>query len=178
MVGTTGVAGSFTEPMIRSMAAGCVRPVILPLSNPTANTEARPEDVLRWSDGRALVATGSPFPPVALDGVVHEVGQANNVFVFPGIGIGAMVSEARGISDAMVLAAARTLAAHVSDERLASGALYPSISGLRSVSRAIGLAVARQAVSSGLAVPASDDDLERELDAAMWWPSYVDYTPA
>jgi malic enzyme len=178
MVGTTGVAGSFTEPMIRSMAAGCARPVILPLSNPTSNTEARPEDILRWSDGRALVATGSPFPPVVVDGVVHEVGQANNVFVFPGIGIGAIVSEATGISDAMVLAAARTLAAHVSDDRLASGALYPPISGLRSVSRAIGLAVAREAVSSGLAVPASDDDLERELDAAMWWPSYVDYTPA
>ena len=176
MVGTTGVAGSFTEPMIRSMAAGCARPVILPLSNPTANTEARPEDVLRWSDGRALVATGSPFPPVVVDGAVHEVGQANNVFVFPGIGIGAIVSEARGISDAMVLAAARTLAAQVSDERLASGALYPSISGLRSVSRAIGLAVAREAVASGLAPPAGDADLERALDAAMWWPSYVDYT--
>jgi malic enzyme len=178
LVGTTGVAGSFTEPMIRSMAAGCARPVILPLSNPTSNTEARPEDILRWSDGRALVATGSPFPPVVVDGVVHEVGQANNVFVFPGIGIGAIVSEATGISDAMVLAAARTLAAHVGDDRLASGALYPPISGLRSVSRAIGLAVAREAVSSGLAVPASDDDLSRELDAAMWWPSYVDYTPA
>jgi malic enzyme len=158
------------------MAAGCARPVILPLSNPTANTEARPEDVLRWSDGRALVATGSPFPPVVVDGAVHEFGQANNVFVFPGIGIGAIVSEARGISDAMVLAAARTLAAQVSDERLASGALYPSISGLRSVSRAIGLAVAREAVASGLAPPAGDEDLERALDAAMWWPSYVDYT--
>jgi malic enzyme len=113
---------------------------------------------------------------VVLDGVVHEVGQANNVFVFPGIGIGAIVSEARGISDAMVLAAARTLAAQVGDERLASGALYPSISGLRSVSRAIGLAVAREAVASGLAPPAGDEDLERALDAAMWWPSYVDYT--
>jgi malic enzyme len=177
MVGTTGVAGSFTEPMIRSMAAGCARPVILPLSNPTANTEARPEEIMRWSDGRALVATGSPFPPVVVDGVVHEVGQANNVFVFPGIGIGAIVSEARGISDAMVLAAARTLAAHVSDDRLASGALYPSISGLRSVSRAIGLAVAREAANSGLAPPASDEDLERALDAAMWWPSYVEYRP-
>jgi len=178
MVGTTGVAGSFTERMIRSMAAGCARPVILPLSNPTANTEARPEDILRWSDGRALVATGSPFPPVVVDGVVHEVGQANNVFVFPGIGIGAIVSEARGISDAMVLAAARTLAAHVSADRLAAGALYPSISGLRSVSRAIGLAVAREAVASGLAPIAGDEELERELDAAMWWPAYVDYTAA
>jgi malate dehydrogenase (oxaloacetate-decarboxylating) len=178
MVGTTGVAGTFTEPMIRSMAAGCARPVVLPLSNPTANTEARPEDILRWSAGRALVATGSPFPPVMIDGVVRGVGQANNVFVFPGIGIGAIVSEARGITDAMVLTAARTLAALVSDERLASGALYPSISGLRSVSRAIGLAVAREAVSSGLAPPATDEDLERELDAAMWWPSYVDYRPA
>jgi malic enzyme len=178
LVGTTGVAGSFTEPVIRSMAATCARPVILPLSNPTANTEARPDDLLRWTDGRALVATGSPFGPVRHEGVHHEVGQANNVFVFPGIGLGAIVAEASGISDAMVLAAARTLADHVTDERLRSGALYPPIAELRSVSRAIGLAVAREAVQSGLAPEAPEEALAADLDAAMWWPDYVDYLPA
>ena len=178
LVGTTGVAGSFTEPVIRSMAAACARPVILPLSNPTANTEARPDDLLRWTDGRALVATGSPFGAVRHEGVHHEVGQANNVFVFPGIGLGAIVAQASGISDAMVLAAARTLAGHVTDERLQSGALYPPIAELRSVSRAIGLAVAREAVRSGLAPEASDEALAADLDAAMWWPDYVDYVPA
>jgi malic enzyme len=178
LVGTTGVAGSFTEPVIRSMAATCARPVILPLSNPTANTEARPDDLLRWTDGRALVATGSPFGPVREEGVHHEVGQANNVFVFPGIGLGAIAAEASRISDAMVLAAARTLAGHVTDERLRSGALYPPIAELRSVSRSIGLAVAREAVRSGLAPDASDEALAADLDAAMWWPDYVDYVPA
>jgi malic enzyme len=178
LVGTTGVAGSFTEPVIRSMAATCARPVILPLSNPTANTEARPDDLLRWTDGRALVATGSPFDPVREEGVHHEVGQANNVFVFPGIGLGAIAAEASRISDAMVLAAARTLAGHVTDERLRSGALYPPIAELRSVSRSIGLAVAREAVRSGLAPDASDEALAADLDAAMWWPDYVDYVPA
>ena len=178
LVGTTGVAGSFTEPVIRSMAATCARPVILPLSNPTANTEARPDDLLRWTDGRALVATGSPFGPVRHEGVHHEVGQANNVFVFPGIGLGTIVAEVSGITDAMVLAAARTLADHVTDERLRSGALYPPIAELRSVSRAIGLAVASEAVRSGLAPEASDEVLVADLDAAMWWPDYVDYVPA
>ncbi len=178
LVGTTGVAGSFTEPVIRSMAAGCARPVILPLSNPTANTEARPDDILRWTDGRAMVATGSPFGPVRHEGVHHEVGQANNVFIFPGIGLGAMVAEARGISDAMVLAAARALAHNVTDERLRSGALYPPIAGLRSVSRDVALAVAREAIGSGLAPPAHDEALVADLDAAMWWPDYVGYRPA
>jgi malate dehydrogenase (oxaloacetate-decarboxylating) len=169
LVGATGVAGTFSEPVIRAMGASCERPVIMPLSNPTAIAEAQPSDVLRWTDGRALVATGSPFPDV--DGRV--IGQANNVFVFPGLGLGTIVSEATRVTDAMVLTAARTLAAAVSGERLASGALYPSIGDLRAVSRSIALAVAREAIASGHA-PANDA-LEADVDAAMWWPAYVPY---
>jgi len=177
MVGTTAVAGSFPEHVVRAMGRGCDRPVIMPLSNPTANTEARPADILDWTDGRALVATGSPFAPVARGGVVHEIGQANNVFVFPGIGLGTIVSEASGVSDAMILAAARTLADAVGPERLARGALYPRVSALREVSRAVALAVAREAVRSGLSA-ADDASLEAEVDAAMWWPAYVPYRRA
>ncbi|MGH2418172.1 MAG: oxaloacetate-decarboxylating malate dehydrogenase, partial [Candidatus Limnocylindria bacterium] len=171
IVGTTGVSGTFSEPAIRAMAASCDRPIILPLSNPTAIAEARPADLLRWTDSRALVATGSPFP--AVDG--REIGQANNVFIFPGLGLGTIVAEATRVSDGMALAAARTLADAVSDERLRAGALYPPIGSLRSVSRAIALAVAREAIASGIARP--NDGLEIDVDAAMWWPAYVPYLP-
>ncbi len=174
LVGTTGVAGSFTEPVVRAMARDCPRPIILPLSNPTANTEARPADLLAWTDGRAIIATGSPFAPVDHEGMRHEIGQANNVYVFPGIGLGAIVSGARSVTDGMILAAARTLAAAVSDERLASGALYPPIAALREVSRAVAIAVAREAVTSGVA-PAQPHTLEADVDTAMWWPDYVPY---
>jgi malic enzyme len=178
LVGTTGVAGSFAEEAIRAMAAACERPIIMPLSNPTALAEARPEDLVRWTDGRALVATGSPFPAVDHEGVRHEIGQANNVFVFPGVGVGAIVSEATAVSDAMILAAARALAEMVAPERLRAGALYPPVGALRDVSQRVGLAVARQAIRSGLSANPDEASLEREVDAAMWWPDYVPYRPA
>jgi malate dehydrogenase (oxaloacetate-decarboxylating) len=177
LVGTTGVGGTFSEDVVRSMASGCERPIILPLSNPTANTEARPDEILAWSDGRALVATGSPFAPVVHNGITHEIGQANNVFVFPGIGLGAIVSEATQITDSMILAAARTLAGLVTTDRLAAGALYPPVGALRDVSRAVAIAVAREAVSSG-ASDALPETLEAGVDAAMWWPDYVPYRRA
>jgi malic enzyme len=172
LIGTTGVAGTFSRDVIEAMAAGTERPIVMPLSNPTAVTEARPDQVLAWSEGRAIVATGSPFPPVG--GKV--IGQANNVFVFPGVGLGAVVSEATRITDTMILAAARTLAGHVTPERFATGALYPPIADLRSISRDITLAVAREAMRSGVAAP--NDALEADVDAAMWWPDYVPYVPA
>ena len=174
LVGTTGIAGTFTQAVIRAVGAGCERPVIMPLSNPTANTEARPVDILAWTGGRAIVATGSPFPPVTHAGVTHEIGQANNVFVFPGIGLGAIVSEATRISDPMILAAARTLADAVTPARRATGALYPRVRELRHVSRAITLAVAREAIASGLG-RSSLETIEADVDAAMWWPDYVPY---
>jgi malic enzyme len=156
------------------MARDCARPIILPLSNPTANTEARPADLLAWTDGRAIIATGSPFAPVDHEGIRHEIGQANNVYVFPGIGLGAIVSGARSVSDGMILAAARTLAAAVTDDRLETGALYPPIAALRDVSRAVAISVAREAVTSGIA-PAAPHALEADIDTAMWWPQYVPY---
>lgn len=178
LVGTTGIAGTFSEGAVRAMASGCPRPIVLPLSNPTSLAEATPESILRWSDGRALVATGSPFPPVLHEGRAHEVGQANNVFVFPGIGLGAIAAGASRITDAMVLAAARALADRVTESRLAAGALYPPISELRAVSRDVAVAVASEAIRSGHAPSIEDEALQSEIDAAMWWPAYVPYRPA
>jgi malic enzyme len=178
LVGTTAVGGSFDEAVIRAMAATSDRPVIMPLSNPTSNAEATPIDILRWSDGRALVATGSPFDAVEVDGQRHEVGQANNVFIFPGLGLGAIAAEARMITPRMFLLAAQTLAEAVTDERLASGALYPPVADLRAVSRAIAIRVAHEAIDEGLAGIDPATDVEALIGDAMWWPEYVPYRPA
>jgi malic enzyme len=178
LVGTTAVGGTFDELVIRALAAGSDRPVVLPLSNPTSAAEATPIDVLRWSDGRSFVATGSPFDAVEVDGRRREIGQANNVFVFPGLGLGAIAAETRTVTDRMFLAAARALAAAVTDDRLATGALYPPVTALRAVSRSIARVVAGEAVAAGLAGIAPDADLDALIDAAMWWPAYVPYSPA
>ena len=175
LIGTTGHAGSFSEELIRAMAEATDRPIVMPLSNPTANTEALPADILAWTDGRALVATGSPFPAVELDGSRRVIGQANNVFVFPGVGLGAVASEAREVTDAMFLAAAETVADHVSPERLATGALYPSVTDLRTVSRQIAIRVAAEAIRSGLSPLPPDTDVTALIDSAMWWPAYAPY---
>lgn len=148
---------------------------MLALSNPSSRAEAEPADVLRWSGGRALVATGSPFPPVAWEGARRPVSQANNVFIFPGVGLGVMVAEARAVTDEMFLAAARTLAARVDASRLAEDAIYPPVRALAGISRAVAVAVAGEAVRAGLAGIPADTDLEAAVDDAMWWPAYVPY---
>jgi malate dehydrogenase (oxaloacetate-decarboxylating) len=160
------------------MAAHADRPVILPLSNPTSKTEATPESILEWTAGRALVATGSPFPPVIRGDRTHVIGQANNAFCFPGIGLGVVVSEAREVTDEMFLVAAEALAAAVGPERLDQGALYPPQSELRSVSRAVAIAVARCARDSGLGRMLDDADLEHAVDDMTWTPRYLRYRAA
>jgi malic enzyme len=174
LVGTTGVAGTFSQAVIEAMderVGPADRPIVLPLSNPTSVAEATPADVLAWTSGRALVATGSPFEAVVVDGVRNEIGQANNAFIFPGVGLGAIVAEAPILTDRMFLLAARELADSVSDARLAAGALYPPVSDLRVVSRRIALAVAREAGTLDA------DAIESAVDGAMWWPTYVPYLP-
>jgi malic enzyme len=178
LVGTTGVGGVFDEAVVRTMAGGANRPVILPLSNPTSKSEAMPVDILRWSDGRAIVATGSPFDAVEVEGQRHEIGQANNVFIFPGLGLGAIVAETTSITPRMFLLAAHALAEAVTAERLATGAIYPPVDALRAVSRAIAARVAREAVDVGLAGIDPATDIDALVDDAMWWPEYVPYLPA
>jgi malic enzyme len=159
------------------MAARTPRPIILPLSNPTANSEATPADLLAWSEGRAVVATGSPFDPVELDGTTHLIGQANNVFVFPGVGLGALASKAWEITDRMFLVAATTLAATVPSERIEQGAIYPRLTELRSISRQIAIAVAREARDGKVAPAMSDAEIEAAVDACIWSPDYDAFDP-
>ena len=182
LVGATGIAGTFDEAVIRAVSAGLggarrrgsVRPVVLPLSNPTSAAEATPADILAWTDGLALVATGSPFPPVEVDGLARPVGQANNVFVFPGIGLGGIVGAVSEVTDDMVLVASRALAGAVTAERFASGAIYPPVSDLRGVTRTVAIAVVREAVRAGQSTLPLDT-IEAAVDDAMWWPEYVPY---
>ncbi len=177
LIGTTGVARRFTEDVIRGLATD-VRPIALPLSNPTVLCEADPADILRWTDGRALVATGSPFAPVATADGTREIAQANNVFVFPGLGLGSIVAEVRAVTDGMLLAAAQALAASVTDARLAGGTLLPPIADLRSIARRVAVAVATEARRAGVAGLPDDRDIEGEVDGATWWPTYVPYRRA
>lgn len=172
LIGTSSTPGAFGEDAIREMAARTRFPIIFPLSNPTSKSEATPADVLRWTGGRALVATGSPFDPVDIGGTTRQVGQANNVFIFPGVGLGAVAAQAREITDSMFLAAAHTLAGLVGTDRLSAGALYPRLSGLREVSRAIAVAVAEQARECGVAGLDAGEDIAARVGAAMWMPSY------
>jgi malic enzyme len=178
LVGTSGTPGTFTEVAIREMAAHARIPVVLPLSNPTSKTEAQPEDLMEWTRGRAIVATGSPFPPVVRGERTHVIGQANNAFVFPGIGLGAVVAEAREVTDEMFLVAAEAMASVVSKDRLAAGAIYPNQSELRTASRAVAIAVVRAARDAGVGRYLADDEIEPAVDAMMWFPAYLPYEPA
>ena len=172
LIGTTATAGAFSEIAIREMAARTPVPIVFPLSNPTSQTEAVPMDILAWSDGRALVATGSPFAPVKAGGRTRVIAQANNLYTFPGIGLGTIAARARSVTDPMLLAAATTLAGLVPGSRLDEGALYPPLAGLRQISRAIAIAVAREAQRAGLARMDPGLDAEEAVDATVWTPQY------
>jgi len=172
LIGTTGTPGTFTAAVIREMAARTPVPIVFPLSNPTSRAEAVPADILAWSDGRALVATGSPFDPVEAGGRTRVIAQANNLYTFPGLGLGTIAARARTVTDPMLLAAASTLAALVPGSRLDEGALYPPLAGLRQISRAIAIAVAREAQQAGLARMDPGLDAEEAVDATTWTPEY------
>jgi malate dehydrogenase (oxaloacetate-decarboxylating) len=177
LVGVSGQSGAFDERVIRAMAANTARPIIMPLSNPTDYAEARPEEILRWTSGRALVATGSPFADVVLDGRRHVIGQGNNVFIFPGLGLGALLSEASCVSEGMIGAAARTLAEVVRQESIGESRLYPRISRLRECTRLVAAAVMRAASEEGVCARLKEKEIRARLDAARWEPDYPPYEP-
>jgi malate dehydrogenase (oxaloacetate-decarboxylating) len=170
LIGTSTQAGAFTEHVVRTMAAHCDRPIILPLSNPTSKAEAVPADLLRWTGGRALVATGSPFDPVTRDDRTYVIAQANNALVFPGLGLGVAVARARRISEGMIAASANAVA-QLSDATAPGAALLPPVTDLRRVSAAVAVAVARAAAAEGLAQVPIDDPIQQVFQA-MWRPDY------
>jgi malate dehydrogenase (oxaloacetate-decarboxylating) len=176
LIGTSGQAGSFTESIVRAMAAHCERPIIMPLSNPTSLSEADPSSVLAWTEGRAFVATGSPFPPVTVGKETFEVAQANNALVFPGLGLGATVSRASRITPGMLRAAAGAVAAAV-DAGRPGAPLLPPVATLRQTSAAVAAAVARAAVTDGVA-GRGGGPFEDLVAAAMWEPVYRRLRPA
>ena len=154
------------------------RPLVFPMSNPTSKSEAKPADVIAWSDGRALVATGSPFDPVPWQGREIAIGQGNNAFVFPGMGLGVLVSEAREVTDEMFAAAAERLAAEVRPEDLAAGSLFPRIREIRRVTARIAEAVVREARDSGVGRVVDDARIPVAVAEAMWDPRYLPMAPA
>jgi malate dehydrogenase (oxaloacetate-decarboxylating) len=173
LIGTSTQAGAFSEAIVKSMAAHVDRPIIMPLSNPTSKAEALPADLIRWTDGRALVATGSPFPPVVHGGRTYRIAQANNALVFPGLGLGVTVARAQRISVAMIAAAADAVAS-LSDATAPGAPLLPPVDNLRVVSASVALAVARAAVDEGLnEVPLTDPI--QQVTTAMWRPEYPAY---
>ncbi|MFQ5556655.1 MAG: NAD-dependent malic enzyme [Acidimicrobiales bacterium] len=176
LIGVSGQGGLFTEEMVRAMLVGTERPVILPLSNPTAHAEAKPGDLLRWTDGRAVIATGSPFDDVVHDGVTHIISQANNVYVFPGVGLGALVAGSTAVTDSMLLAAARAVGPGAS-RRDVTGGVLPPLDDVQSVSRRIAATVAAAAVSEGVADQIDADEIERRIEEHWWSPRYPSIAP-
>jgi malate dehydrogenase (oxaloacetate-decarboxylating) len=177
LIGTSARAGAFTEAIVRDMAAHVRSPVILPMSNPTALSEAAPADLIRWTGGRALVATGSPFGAVDHDGIHYEIGQANNALVFPGLGLGVIAARARRVTGGMLLAAAHAVAGLV-DTSAPGAPLLPRVADLRETSVAVAAAVARAAAAEGVATAALETDLPGQLRALMWEPRYRPVRPA
>jgi len=178
LIGVSGVAGAFTEGAIREMARHVERPVIFPLSNPTSRSEAAPANVMAWTDNRALVGVGSPFPPFGYGGRVRRADQTNNAYIFPGVGLGVLASGARRVSQEMFMAAARALAGMSPAADDPEAPLLPPIADLRRVAMVVAHAVAHQAQAEGLAEPCEEAELEACIAAAMWEPVYRPYKPA
>jgi malate dehydrogenase (oxaloacetate-decarboxylating) len=175
LIGTSTQPGVFSEDIVTEMAAYTGRPIIMPLSNPTSRSEGRPADLIAWTGGRALIATGSPFEPVSYDGVRYEIAQANNALIFPGLGLGITVARARRVSDGMLAAAAATLAG-LSDAATPGATVLPPVTSLRQVSAAVAAAVAQAAQAEGLAQAQLDDPGE-QVAQAMWTPAYPTIQP-
>ncbi len=170
LIGTSGDAGAFTEAIIREMAWHAERPIIFPLSSPAPYAEATPANLIAWTDGRALIATGGSFTPVTYKGITHVIGQLNNAMFYPGIALGAIVSRAKSVSVGMIVAAANSLSSLVA-VRLAGATLLPHIEDLRTVTVTVAVAVAEAAVQEGLA-SVTIDDVVQQMEDAMWQPEY------
>ncbi len=175
LVGVSMQPGAFTEEIVRALAQNANRPVILPLSNPTSKSEAAPADILRWTDGRALIGTGSPFPPVEINGRTVRISQTNNSYIFPGLALGILVSQARRVTDGMIMAAAKTLASLSPAATDATAPLLPPVGDSRMIGLAVAEAVARQAIAERISGIADASRLAEELRNYVWEPVYRPY---
>ncbi len=175
LFGVSGQKGLFTQEVIESLCANTEHPIVLPLSNPTSRVEATPQEVMNWSRGRAIIATGSPFAHTTFNGQSFEVSQCNNSYIFPGIGLGVLAARARGISDNMLMAASQALADISMEYEKAPGAILPPIKVIKEISKKIAYEVALQAVQDKLALPITAENLQRRLEANFWLPEYRNY---
>lgn len=177
MIGVSGQPGLFTEEVIKAMYAHCKRPIIMPLSNPTSRVEVQPEDAIRWTEGNALIATGSPFMPVEYHGKTYPIAQCNNSYIFPGLGLGALATKAKKITDNMLMASSEALADITIKTRTNNEALLPDLEDIEKVSREIALRVGKAASVDGVTAKLSDQQILDAIEENFWYPVYREYIP-
>jgi malate dehydrogenase (oxaloacetate-decarboxylating)(NADP+) len=175
LIGVSGMPATFTEPIVRAMGKLNPHPVIFALSNPTSKAECTAEQAYTWTDGRAVFASGSPFPDFTLNGRTFKPGQGNNSYIFPGVGLGVIVSQSRRVTDEMFFVAAKVLASLVTEQDLATGRIFPELQRIREVSAAIAVAVAKVAYARKLTPKPCPDDLPARVQAEMYDPTYRSY---
>ena len=175
LIGVSGQPGLFTEEVIKTLAANCERPIVLPLSNPTSQVEAFPADILEWTEGKALIATGSPFEPVNYQGKLYNISQCNNSYIFPGIGLGVIAAGATRVTDSMLIASSNALADCSPLLQDPNADLLPDLNEIQQVSKFIAFRVAKAAMDAGVAAVMSDEALREAIEANFWKPEYRDY---
>lgn len=175
LIGVSGQSGLFTEEVIKALHNGCARPLVMPLSNPTSRVEATPEDILTWTNGEAMVAAGSPFKPVTLNGKTFAIAQCNNAYIFPGIGLGVVAAGASRVTDTMLMVAANALAKQAPIVRQTGTQLLPALADIQEISRTIAFEVACQAQEDGVALRSDEDTIRQAIDRHFWRPRYRRY---
>jgi malate dehydrogenase (oxaloacetate-decarboxylating) len=175
LLGVSGQPKQFTEQLVKAMSAYCPRPIIFPLSNPTSRAEAVPEDLLNWSAGNALIATGSPFDPVTINGKEFNIAQCNNSYIFPGVGLAVVAGQAKRVTNQMMMAAALALSDLAPAVKTGEGRLLPELSSIREVSRHIAKAVIIQAIAEGHVKPMDEKTIDKVIEDTMWTPRYQEY---
>lgn len=175
LIGVSGQPGLFTQEVIEALNANCERPIVMPLSNPTSRVEAVPSDIIQWTNGQALIATGSPFTPVNYQGRLYHIAQCNNSYIFPGIGLGVIASGAKRVTENMLMASSNALADCSPLLKNAEADLLPPIADIQNVSRVIALKVAQAAIADGVAVPLTDEQIQSNIEKEFWQPEYRTY---